>query len=117
MTSAGRWKRQEREIARALGTQRLPNCGSGQPDLRVAGWAVQVKTRATVPQWLWAALDQAARDAAPGERPAVIVSDVVQGRKARRLVLLDFDAWRGLVEAERSGGEPPSRAETGGELR
>ena len=114
---SGRWKRQEREIARALGTTRLPNCGSGQPDLRVAGWAVQVKTRATVPKWLWAALDQAARDAAEGERPAVVLSDVVQGRKARRLVLLDFDAWRALIEAERSGDEVPFRAETGGESR
>ena len=98
MTSAGRWKRQEREISRLLGTHRLPAAAVGQPDLRVAGWAVQVKTRATVPKWLWAALDQAARDAEPGERPAVIVSDVVQGRKARRLVLLDFEQWRALVQ-------------------
>ena len=95
-----RWKRQEREIAKLLGTQRLPNSGSGQPGICIAGWAVQIKTRATVPKWLWAALDQAARDAEPGERPAVIVSDVVQGRKARRLVLLDFDHWRALVQPE-----------------
>jgi hypothetical protein len=109
--------RQQREIARALGTRQLLDDGSGQPDLRIAGWAVRVVARATTPLWLWSQLGRAARDAAPGERPAVVLSDVVQGRKARRLVLLDFDAWRRLVEAERSGDEAPFRAETGGELR
>ena len=115
--SGGRWKRQEREIAAALGTRRLPNSGFGQPDIRVNGWAVQVKTRGTVPAWLWAALDQAARDADEGERPAVVISDVVQGRKARRLVLLDFDRWRALVEAEavRSANEVPNAVENGSE--
>ncbi len=118
--SGGRWKRQEREIAAALGTRRLPNSGLGQPDIRVNGWAVQVKTRATVPAWLWAALDQAARDADAGELPAVVVSDVVQGRKARRLVLLDFDQWRALVgdEAVRSveeGGRSADEVPLAGE--
>ena len=115
--SAGRWKRQEREIARALGTKPLPDDGSGQPDFRVAGWAARVVTRGTTPRWLWSQLERAARDAAPGERPAVVLSDVVQGRKARRLVLLDFEEWRALIEAERSGDERPLRAETGGESR
>ncbi len=76
--SSQRWKRQEREIAAALGAQRIANNGAGQPDVRVRGWAVQVKTRAELPAWLWAAVDQAHRDAAPGERPAVV---------------LDFDEW------------------------
>ncbi len=97
---SGRWQRQEREIARALGTRPRPERGVGEPAIRLPGWAVLVKTRATVPAWLWAALDQAARHAEEGERPAVVVSDVVQGRKARRLVLLDFDQWRVLVGAD-----------------
>ena len=122
--SGGRWKRQERAVAAALGTRRLPNSGFGQPDIRVNGWAVQVKTRATVPAWLWAALDQAARDADQGERPAVVISDVVQGRKARRLVLLDFDQWQALVgdgsvqgsgEGVRSASEVLSLGENGPE--
>ncbi len=122
--SGGRWARQQREIAAALGTRRHPHSGFGQPDIRVNGWAVQVKTRATVPAWLWAALDQAARHAEDGERPAVVVSDVVQGRKARRLVLLDFDQWRALVgddavrsaeEEVRSAGEVPLAGENGSE--
>jgi hypothetical protein len=95
--SAARWKRHEREVARALGTERLPNSGSGQTDCRPPGWAVQVKTRATVPQWLFDALGQTMRDAEPGERPAVVVVEVSQGRKARRLVLLPFESFQALV--------------------
>jgi len=91
--SAQRWKRQERAIALQLRGQRLPNNGAAQPDIRAAGWAIQVKTRKELPAWLWAAVDQAARDAAPGEEPLVVLSEVSQGRKARRLVVLDFDTW------------------------
>ena len=92
--SAQRWKRQEREIARALGAERIPNNGGGQPDIRTpSGWAVQVKTRSELPAWLWAAVDQARRDARLGERPAVVLSEVTPGKRARRLVVLDFDAW------------------------
>ena len=98
--SAQRWKRQEREIARALGAERIPNNGGGQPDIRTpSGWAVQVKTRAELPAWLLAAVDQAARDAGDGERPAVVLSEVSQGRKAWRLVVLDFDTWAAEIGA------------------
>ncbi len=116
--SGGRWLRQEREIARALGTRPLPERGVGEPAIRLPGWAVLVKTRATVPAWLWAALDQAARHAQEGERSAVVVSDVVQGRKARRLVLLDFDQWAALArpeEAMRRADEAPFPPGTGAE--
>ncbi len=80
VTGAGRWKRQERQIAAALGGVRLPNTGAGQCDVRAPGWAVQVKTRATLPGWLWAAVDQAERDAGPDEAPAVVLSEVTAGR-------------------------------------
>jgi hypothetical protein len=97
--SAQRWKRQERAIATALGVRRIPNSGAGQPDIRAAGWAIQVKTRQQLPAWLWDAIDQAQRDAGEGERPAVVLADVSQGRKARRLVVLDFDAWASTIGA------------------
>lgn len=95
--SAQRWKRQERAIAMALRSSRIPNNGAGQPDIRAAGWAVQVKTRKELPAWLWAAVDQAQRDAGIGERPAVVLSEVSQGKRARRLVVLDFDAWAAQI--------------------
>lgn len=91
--SAQRWKRQERAIAMVLRSSRIPNNGAGQPDIRIRGWAIQVKTRKELPAWLWAAVDQAQRDAGEGECAAVVLSEVSQGRKARRLVVLDFEAW------------------------
>jgi hypothetical protein len=95
--SAARWKNQERQIAAALGTRRLPKTGQGQPDIRASGWAVQVKTRKTLPAWLTAAMAQAQRDAGADERPAVGLAAVSQGRKARRLVVLEFATWQALA--------------------
>ena len=95
--SAGRWKRAEREIAAALGTRRLPNSGRGQPDCRAAGVAYQIKTRVTLPAWLSAAMDQATRDADPGELPVVVLNEVGPGRKARRLAVVDFADWCALI--------------------
>ena len=103
--SAQRWKRQERAIAMALRSTRIPNNGAGQPDIRAYGWAVQVKTRKQIPAWLWAAVDQAQRDACAGERPAVVLSEVTPGKRARRLVVLDFDAWAAdVVPQDTTGG-------------
>ncbi len=92
-----RWKEQERRVAAAVGGQRLPNTGIGQPDVRRPGWAIQVKTRTALPAWLWDAVDQAERDAGTGETAAVVLCEVTPGRKARRLVVLEFAAFAGLV--------------------
>ena len=97
MTGAARWKNQERFVAAALGGVRLPNIGAGQCDVRAPGWAVQVKTRATLPAWLWEAMAQAERDAAPYEAPVVVLAEVVPGRKTRRVVVMDFDRFAALV--------------------
>ncbi len=96
--NGGRWLRHERTIARALGARRLPGAGQGQPDCRPPGWAVAILTRATAPGWLWDALDRAGRHRAPGERAAVVLTAVSQGVRARRLVLLSFEDFVGLVK-------------------
>lgn len=96
--SSSRWKRQEREIAAALSTRRLPNTGASQADVRCPGWALQVKTRKSLPDWLLEAVDQAVRDAGNDERAAVVLSQVTQGKKARRFVVLSFDDWQALVQ-------------------
>jgi len=114
--STQRWKRQEREIAAALGGVRLPNTGAGQPDVRLPGWAIQVKTRHELPAWLWAAVEQAARDAGPDERPALILCEVRAGIKTKRLVVLDFELFAALI-----AGEPTNKSQqeptTGGPTR
>jgi len=102
----------QRQLAAALGTTRLPNSGVGQPDVRVPGWAVQVKTRAELPGWLWSAVDQAARDAGPGEAPCVVLAEVTPGRKARRLAVLAFDDFVSLIGGA-SDPEAPGTASGG----
>lgn len=97
-----RWKQHEREIAAAQGGVRLPNSGRGQPDVIAGNLAVQVKTRKALPAWLLAAMDQAGRDADPGQVPIVVLSAVSRGKKARRLVVLDLDAFTRLA-----GRDPP----------
>ena len=103
--TAQRWKRQERQIANVLGGVRLPNNGHGQCDVRAPGMAVQVKTRGTLPAWLWAAVKQAGDDAAPTEAPVVVLAEVQPGRKARRLVVLELDAFVSLLDRPRDGGD------------
>ncbi|MDP9359624.1 MAG: hypothetical protein M3R02_30915, partial [Chloroflexota bacterium] len=100
--STQRWKRAEREIAAALGGRRLPNSGTGQPDVRLPGFALQIKTRRELPAWLWAAVDQATRDAGPDERPAVVLNQVNQGRRARRLLVIDLEIFAALIGAEKA---------------
>ena len=91
--SESRWKRGEREIARSLGTERLPNNGAGQPDCRAGGFAYQIKTTKELPRWLRAAIEQAERDAGDGERPVVVLNEVRQGVKAYHLAVVPWDVW------------------------
>ncbi|MDP9469542.1 MAG: hypothetical protein M3Q71_02600 [Chloroflexota bacterium] len=107
--SGQRRKRSERAVAAALGGQRLPNTGRGQPDVRLPGWGLQIKTRTELPGWLWSAMQQAERDAGPDERPAVVLCEVRPGVKARRLVVLDFAVFAALI-----GGESTNKSEQSG---
>ncbi len=109
-----KWKRQERQIAQALGGVRLPNTGAGQCDIRAGRFAVQVKARETLPVWLTEAVAQAQRDAAAGETPVVVLSQVSQGRKARRLVVMALEDWRDL--AGRAGGDRSPQSPAGGNV-
>ncbi len=111
--TGGRWLRHERLIARALGTRRLPGAGYGQPDCRPPGWAVAILMRATAPGWLWDALDRAGRHRASGERAAVVLTAVSQGVRARRLVLLDFEEFAGLVRGAQKRDEAAAEDEMG----
>lgn len=114
--SGERWTRQERVVLRQLGGDRSARDDWREADVRVAGWAVLLRERATMPAWLWQLLDRARRAAGTGERAAVVLTEVSQGRKARRLVLMDFDQWRALVgggEGVRRADEVPFEAENG----
>ncbi len=110
-----RWKNQERQIAAALGGVRLPNNGAGQPDVRAGRYAVQIKARENLPVWLTQAVDQAERDAAADEVPVLVLSQVSQGRRARRYVVMTFDVWRDLAVRTGGGGSPEGADEKTGE--
>ena len=84
-------------MAKALGGVRLPNIGRSQPDVRAPGIAAQVKTRTSLPEWLWSAMHQAERDAEPHENPVVVLAEVVPGKKTKRLVVMDFERFAALV--------------------
>ncbi len=79
----------------------MPNSGTGQPDVRLPGFALQIKTRRELPAWLWAAVDRAARDAGTDERPAVVLNQVTQGRRARGLLVIDLELFATLIEGEK----------------
>ena len=86
------WKRAERQVAAALGTTRNPNNGRRQADIDAGPFAVEHKTRKTIPAWLTSALRQASASA-DGRTPIVVLTHVRQGVKAKRYVVLDFSDW------------------------
>jgi hypothetical protein len=103
--SEAKWKRCEREVARLLGGQRQPNTGRRGPDASAGPWAIEVKTRRSLPRWLLAAIAQAEEGArASGRLPLlVLVLAPGKGRKARRFALMPLEAlasWREDGESE-----------------
>ena len=86
------WKCQERQVAAALGSRRNPNNGEHRTDIDAGPFAVEHKARKSLPAWLTGALRQA-RTGADGRTPIVVLTEVRQGVKARRYVLLDFADW------------------------
>lgn len=80
----------------------MPNNGAGQPDILTddGRYAVQVKTRESLPSWLTDAVDQAQRDASDGRLPLLVLNEVTQGRKARRLIVLDIETWSKVTAKE-----------------
>jgi len=86
------WKRQERQVAAALGSRRNPNNGEHRTDIDAGPFAIEHKSRRSLPRWLTGALQQA-RAGADGRTPIVVLTEVRQGVKAKRYVLLDFADW------------------------
>ena len=92
--SEARWKVYERQVARALGGERQPNTGRREPDALAGPWAIEVKTRRTLPKWLLAAISQAEDGAkATGRRHLLVLVHVAgRGKRARRYALLPLEA-------------------------
>ena len=98
MSSRDRWKRQERETAAILGGERQPCTGGPHADVLFPGFVVECKTRKELPAWLTGGIRQAEAQATQGETAAVVLTEVRQGVKAKRYVLMrleDFADWHG----------------------
>lgn len=93
------WKRNERAIAARLGGRRVPVTGRArgdQPDIDHPLWAVEAKTRRTLPAWLHDALAQARAAARPGQVPIVVLHQTGQ-HHADDLVVLRLADFVDLV--------------------
>lgn len=86
------WKREEREVARAMGFERNPNIGFGHPDIDAGPFAVEVKKRKELPGWFKEAHEQARRNAG-SSTPLVVFSEIRQGVKAQRFVSMRWEDW------------------------
>ena len=88
----------ERNVAKALGGDRVGHYGG--TDVVTEHWAVECKSRQTVPKWLTDAVAQAARHAGDGQTPLAVVhqlgarhdDDLVVMRRA------DFIEWFGAIQ-------------------
>ncbi len=114
-----RWKATERRIAALLGGRRVPVSGRGrgdQPDIAHPWLSLEVKDRATLPNWLLDALDQAEASATPAQLPVAVLHRAGDRHDQALLVLRlsDFVDWFAdpdphpccqRVSAPRAGGQ------------
>jgi hypothetical protein len=103
MTST--WKHTERKIAALVGGQRTSKTGLGSetPDVENEAWSVEVKHRATVPEWLSGALAQSKRNATPGKLPLVVIHQA-GARHCDDMVMVrlaDFVEWFGELDGDK----------------
>ena len=96
------WKRTERTIAARLGGRRVPITGRQRgdvPDVEHPAFAVEVKSRKTLPTWLRNAMAQAIAAQRGAQLPVVILHEN-GGHHADDLVLVrfaDFTDWNGRL--------------------
>jgi hypothetical protein len=92
------WKRDERKIAAAVGGKRL-GPGTDRADVRAEGLCCEVKRRASLPQWLTEAVQQARRYAGAYDLPIAVFHQAGE-RITEALVVMrlaDFQDWHGAL--------------------
>jgi len=87
------WKRHESEVAALMGGKRQPCTGGHHADVLTPCFAVECKARTRLPEWLKDAMAQAVRSATEGRTPLVVLTEVQQGRRAERFVLIRMADW------------------------
>lgn len=84
-------------MAKILGSHRNANNGEHRSDIDTEQWAVEHKLRKTIPLWLWHAMEQAVGATTDAQRPVVILTQSSRGRKAKRLVVMQFEDFVDLM--------------------
>ncbi len=90
-----RWKREERRVAELLGAKRLPHGDPHAPDAQNRWLVIENKDRATLPQWLVAALATARGKATDQQLPLVTLTTPASRQIMVVLDIRDFRAWFG----------------------
>jgi len=101
-----RWKRDERNIARDFGTERVLQKGRDVPDFETEAVVGEVKSRKALPRWLKDAVAQARRYALPfnGKLPVVCLKE--KGMRGYFVVIHsdDFMDWYGDLPTRTMNG-------------
>jgi hypothetical protein len=108
MTARGTWKAFERRVAFDLGGQRIPVTGIDRDgaDVRTPMFAIQVKLRNRLPDWLWGWLDGICLSAKGEGRIGVLVLRRPRQRDADALVVVRYRDWCLLHGTIRDNEEP-----------
>jgi len=98
-----KWKRDERNIARAFGTERILEKGRDVPDFETDSVVGEVKSRKALPKWLTGAVAQARRYAQPFDDKLPVVCLKEKGMRGFLVVIHsdDFMDWYGDVPLRR----------------
>lgn len=101
----GNWKAVERGIAAILGGERVPVTGrqrGSAPDISHRIFAIEVKNRKALPDWMHDAMAQAEASKRGEQLPIAIFHEVGQeyGKSFVMIRLQDFQEWYGDVPQE-----------------
>jgi len=92
-----RWKAVERRVAKKLGCERIPVTGDRDgADLSNSLFAVQVKSRRTLPAWLWTWLAGITGTAARHDKVGVLVLHQPGHELDDAVVCVRFKDWTDL---------------------
>lgn len=98
-----RWKAAERRFARALGVERIPVTGVDRDgaDFEDGVACYQLKSRKSIPGWLWGWLSGIQGTARTKDKCGVLLLHLPGQERGDALVVLSFKDWQAL----HGGGE------------
>jgi hypothetical protein len=102
--SRATWKATERLVARQLGGERVPVTGrtrGSAPDIEHSVWAVEVKHRQKLPDWLKDAMSQARASVRGNKIPLVVLHEHGRHSSLAVLRLSDLVELCGEIEEDR----------------